>query len=47
MPSYKTLDEVREQVKKDLADKKYDEFIDKLVHESKFIVDNKAYNSIS
>ncbi|MDQ0877376.1 hypothetical protein QFZ77_006035 [Paenibacillus sp. V4I3] len=47
IPSYKTLDEVREQVKKKLADNKYDEFINKLVHESKLIVDNKAYNSIS
>ncbi|MDQ0897816.1 peptidylprolyl isomerase [Paenibacillus sp. V4I7] len=47
IPSYKTLDEVREQVKKELTDKKVDEFINKLVHGSKLIVDNKAYNSIS
>lgn len=47
MPSYNTLDEVREQVKKELTDKKVDEFINKLVHESKLTVDNKAYNSIS
>lgn len=47
IPSYKTLDEVRKQVKKALAEKKYDELINKLVHELKLIVDNNVYNSIS
>jgi parvulin-like peptidyl-prolyl isomerase len=45
--SYSSLDEAIEQIKKDLADKKYVEYIDKLVQAAKIVINDNVYKSMS
>lgn len=43
---YKSFDEVKDHVKSQIMDKKYEEMVDKLVKEAKIEVNNSKYNSL-
>lgn len=43
---YKTFDEVKDNVRMKYIDKKYDELIEKLLENSKLVMNNSIYNSI-